>query len=175
MYSIDKSFLPNIIQHTVFFYYSAMQRKSFSFLRRCNFSSQKIPTNKITRKSIVTPYPPLTEPVTNLPKAVYATTKDEHQTTKVTVLSNGLRVASENRFGQFCTVGGELNKFLEQIFNCHVLVSIAFNNLILCFTVLLDSGPRYEVAYPSGISHFLEKLAFGVRLLSYVTELLCAD
>ena len=111
---------------------SAMQRKSFSFLRRCNFSSQKIPTNKITRKSIVTPYPPLTEPVTNLPKAVYATTKDEHQTTKVTVLSNGLRVASENRFGQFCTVG-----------------------------VLLDSGPRYEIAYPSGISHFLEKLAFG--------------
>ena len=111
---------------------SAMQRKSFSFLRRCNFSSQKIPNNKITRKSIVTPYPPLTEPVTNLPKAVYATSKDEHQTTKVTVLSNGLRVASENRFGQFCTVG-----------------------------VLLDSGPRYEIAYPSGISHFLEKLAFG--------------
>ncbi|XP_076673686.1 mitochondrial-processing peptidase subunit alpha isoform X1 [Andrena cerasifolii] len=111
---------------------SAMQRKSFSFLRRCNFSSQKIPTNKITRKSIVTPYPPLTEPVTDLPKAVYATTKEEHQTTKVTVLSNGLRVASENRFGQFCTVG-----------------------------VLLDSGPRYEIAYPSGISHFLEKLAFG--------------
>ena len=111
---------------------SAMQGKSFSFLRRCNFSSQKIPTNKITRKSIVTPYPPLTEPVANLPKAVYATTKEEHQTTKVTVLSNGLRVASENRFGQFCTVG-----------------------------VLLDSGPRYEIAYPSGISHFLEKLAFG--------------
>lgn len=27
--------------------------------------------------------------------------------------------------------------------------------------VVLDSGSRYEVAYPSGISHFLEKLAFG--------------
>jgi processing peptidase subunit alpha len=33
------------------------------------------------------------------------------------------------------------------------------------FLVLIDSGPRYEVAYPNGISHFLEKLAFGVRLL----------
>lgn len=41
-------------------------------------------------------------------------------------------MASENRFGQFCTVG-----------------------------VVIDSGPRYEVAYPSGISHFLEKLAFN--------------
>ncbi|XP_076627484.1 mitochondrial-processing peptidase subunit alpha isoform X1 [Colletes latitarsis] len=111
---------------------STMQRKSFFFLRRCNFSSQNISDNKIARNSIVTPFPSLTKPIPNLPKAVYATAKEEHQTTKVTVLSNGLRVASENRFGQFCTVG-----------------------------VLLDSGPRYEIAYPSGISHFLEKLAFG--------------
>ncbi|KAG5884039.1 hypothetical protein JTB14_020450 [Gonioctena quinquepunctata] len=27
--------------------------------------------------------------------------------------------------------------------------------------IVIDSGPRYEVAYPSGISHFLEKLAFN--------------
>lgn len=27
--------------------------------------------------------------------------------------------------------------------------------------MVIDSGPRYEVAYPSGISHFLEKLAFN--------------
>ncbi|XP_054008152.1 mitochondrial-processing peptidase subunit alpha [Hylaeus anthracinus] len=111
---------------------STMQRNTFTFFRRCNFSSQKIPNNNITRNSIVTPFPSLTQPIPNLPKAVYATAKDEHHTTKVTVLPNGLRVASENRFGQFCTVG-----------------------------VLLDSGPRYEIAYPSGISHFLEKLAFG--------------
>ncbi|XP_076183131.1 mitochondrial-processing peptidase subunit alpha isoform X2 [Ptiloglossa arizonensis] len=109
-----------------------MQRKTFSFFKRCNFSSQKISNNKISRETIVTPFPPLTKPIPNLPKAVYATAKDEYQTTKVTVLSNGLRVASENRFGQFCTVG-----------------------------VLLDSGPRYEIAFPSGVSHFLEKLAFG--------------
>ena len=51
---------------------------------------------------------------------------------QVTTLSNGLRVATEVRFGQFCTVG-----------------------------VCIDSGSRYEVAHPSGVSHFLEKLAFG--------------
>lgn len=68
-----------------------------------------MPDNKITRKSIVTPYPPLTEPVPNLPKAIYATAKDEHQITKVSVLSNGLKVASENRYGQFCTVGGKFD------------------------------------------------------------------
>lgn len=48
----------------------------------------------------------MTEPVPNLPKPIYSTAKEEHQTTQVTVLSNGLRVASENRFGQFCTIGG---------------------------------------------------------------------
>ncbi|XP_076653914.1 mitochondrial-processing peptidase subunit alpha [Halictus rubicundus] len=111
---------------------SAMQRQTFSFLSKCSFSSQKVINTNITRKSVITNHPPLTKPIPNLPKAVYATKKEEHQTTKVTVLPNGLRVASENRFGQFCTVG-----------------------------VLLDSGPRYEIAYPSGISHFLEKLAFG--------------
>ncbi len=52
--------------------------------------------------------------------------------TKVTTLSNGIRVASEDKPGRFCTLG-----------------------------VIVDSGSRYEVAYPSGISHFLEKLAFG--------------
>ena len=35
---------------------------------------------------------------------------------------------------------------------------------IICFVaVLIDSGSRYEVAHISGITHFLEKLAFGVR------------
>ena len=50
---------------------------------------------------------PLTEPVPGLPTpvgsaAVYGATE-----TQVTTLSNGLRVASEPKFGQHCTVGGE--------------------------------------------------------------------
>lgn len=109
-------------------------------------------TVNIPSKEIVTPFPPLTEPlkgkylrkflisqifwifahVLELSQVQYATIRPEQEETRVTTLSNGLRVASENRFGQFCTVG-----------------------------VVIDSGPRYEVAYPSGISHFLEKLAFN--------------
>lgn len=58
--------------------------------------------------------------------------KTEEHETNVTTLKNGLRVASQAKFGQFCTVG-----------------------------VVIDSGSRYEVSHPGGISHFLEKLAFN--------------
>lgn len=51
--------------------------------------------------------PPMNEPVEGLPKPIYASLKEEHQVTQVTTLSNGLKVASENRFGEFCTVGGK--------------------------------------------------------------------
>lgn len=61
----------------------------------------------------------------------------------MTTLKNGLKVASENRFGQFCTIG-----------------------------VVIDSGARYEVAYPSGVSHFLEKLAFNVRFFFIVIHII---
>ncbi|XP_068213184.1 mitochondrial-processing peptidase subunit alpha [Palaemon carinicauda] len=74
----------------------------------------------------------LSEPVSWLPRPVYASVSKAPHETQVTTLDNGLRVASEPKFGNFCTVG-----------------------------VVIDSGSRYEVAYPSGISHFLEKLAFG--------------
>jgi len=60
------------------------------------------------QKKSVTSFPPLTESIPNLPKPIYSTAKEEHQVTKITVLPNGLKVASENRFGQFCTIGGEL-------------------------------------------------------------------
>ncbi|XP_053697886.1 mitochondrial-processing peptidase subunit alpha [Sabethes cyaneus] len=89
------------------------------------------PTVNVPSKEIVTPFPPLSEPIPDLPPVQYARPGDQSNVTQVTRLSNGLRVASENRFGQFCTVG-----------------------------VIIDSGPRYELAFPSGISHFLEKLAF---------------
>lgn len=80
-------------------------------------TSQNIPLS--------TPYPGLIPPN-------YAQLSSNKHETKVTVLANGMKVASENRYGKFCTIG-----------------------------VVIDSGSRYEVAYPSGVSHFLEKLAFG--------------
>ena len=49
----------------------------------------------------------LAEPVSWIPVPKYAMPGDLSHDTKVTVLDNGLRVASENKFGQFCTVGGE--------------------------------------------------------------------
>jgi len=38
----------------------------------------------------------------------------------------------------------------------------SFEIAMTSFLVLIDSGSRYEVHHPSGISHFLEKLAFAV-------------
>lgn len=81
----------------------------------------------------MTALPPLTDALPGTDNVQYATVTSGRTPTQVTTLPNGLRVASEQRFGQFCTVG-----------------------------VVIDSGPRYEVAYPSGVSHFLEKLAFHV-------------
>lgn len=75
---------------------------------------------------------PLSEPLPGLPPPIYAQADVSSHGTVVTTLANGLRVASEPKFGKFCTVG-----------------------------VAIDSGSRYEVAFPSGISHFLDKLSFG--------------
>ncbi|XP_067327915.1 mitochondrial-processing peptidase subunit alpha [Anolis sagrei] len=79
------------------------------------------------------PNVPLTAPLPGSPKPVFATLDgQEGFETKVTTLENGLRIASQNKFGQFCTVG-----------------------------ILINSGSRYEAKYLGGISHFLEKLAFS--------------
>ncbi|XP_076853839.1 mitochondrial-processing peptidase subunit alpha [Brachyhypopomus gauderio] len=75
----------------------------------------------------------LSTPLPGIPQPIYASV-DGHEKyeTKITTLENGLRVASQNKFGQFCTVG-----------------------------ILVNSGSRHETKYPSGIVHFLEKLAFS--------------
>jgi len=51
---------------------------------------------------------------------------------QISTLPNGLRIATEQNPGQYCTIG-----------------------------VAIDSGPRYEVHYPLGTSHMIEKLAFS--------------
>ncbi|XP_039619798.1 mitochondrial-processing peptidase subunit alpha [Polypterus senegalus] len=72
-------------------------------------------------------------PLPGIPKPIFASV-DGHEKyeTRITTLENGLRVASQNKFGQFCTIG-----------------------------ILVNSGSRHEAKYPSGVSHFLEKLAFS--------------
>ncbi|KAK5975157.1 Mitochondrial-processing peptidase subunit alpha, partial [Trichostrongylus colubriformis] len=51
---------------------------------------------------------------------------------KMTTLKSKIRVASEPHYGDYCTVG-----------------------------VAIESGCRFESGYPLGISHLVEKLAFG--------------
>jgi hypothetical protein len=68
-----------------------------------------------------------------LPTPVYATLKDEHHITQITTLNNGLQVASENRFGQFCTVGGKHEG--PDMLLCNVYITAVF---ILCFIVSLQ-------------------------------------
>jgi hypothetical protein len=66
-------------------------------------------------------------------------------------MSDFLKVASEKLFGDFCTVGGICGKlsFLNDSLNLIV--------------VIISAGPRFEGKYISGVSHFLEKLAFMVK------------
>lgn len=51
--------------------------------------------------------PPLSEALPGLPTPIFSSAKIEDQVTQISTLSNGIRVASEQGFGQFCTVGGE--------------------------------------------------------------------
>ncbi|KAK6112005.1 Peptidase M16 inactive domain family protein [Brugia pahangi] len=74
----------------------------------------------------------LREPVPGLSEAKYLKQTDVKPfDTKLTLLENGLKVATEPHYGMYCTVG-----------------------------VAIDAGSRYEVGYPFGTSHFIEKLAF---------------
>lgn len=66
------------------------------------------------KEGSVTSFPPLSDPIPGLPTPIYSDAKEVDQETEITVLSNGLRVASENRFGQFCTIGG-MNQVIIEI------------------------------------------------------------
>lgn len=67
---------------------------------------------------IVTPYPPLSQPLAGLPSVEYAKSTIGPRETRVTALPNGLRVASESRFGQFCTIGGKPIADFTQFYFC---------------------------------------------------------
>lgn len=50
---------------------------------------------------------PLTVPLPGLPAPAFAAVDGQEKfETRVTALDGGLQVASQNKFGQFCTVGG---------------------------------------------------------------------
>ena len=53
----------------------------------------------------------LSKPLSNCPSPVYADTDSETFLTNVTKLSDGLTVASQQKFGTFCTVGSKMARF----------------------------------------------------------------
>ena len=61
--------------------------------------------NSCNLKLVVQARIPLDQPAPNLPRAVYIKPESQIVETKITTLENGLRVASEPKYGQFCTVG----------------------------------------------------------------------
>ena len=87
----------------------------------------------------------IVQPLAGLATPTYLTATPSSET-RVTLLENGIRVASEQKFGQFCTVGVAIDSGSR--YELKITDSITKQYL------------RYEVAFPSGISHYLEKLAF---------------
>lgn len=69
-----------------------------------------------------------------MPEPVFATVDGQEKfETKVTTLDNGLRVASQNKFGQFCTVGSKYCGW------CHGS-SVCFHAHVLHLTVVLSAS-----------------------------------
>ena len=68
------------------------------------------------------------------PRPRHAATLPLNPTLRVTTLPNKIRVATENTPGHFTSVG-----------------------------LYIDAGARYETPSSSGVSHFLDRMAFKVR------------
>lgn len=78
---------------------------------------------------------PLTVPYPGVPEPIYVRPSNAPRApAQVTRLRNGIRVVSESAFGTACTVG-----------------------------VLVQAGARFEDDALSGVSHFVDRLAFKVR------------
>jgi hypothetical protein len=73
----------------------------FRFVRSfCSGQNGGVPVKDITSV-------PLSQPLPNFPQAKHAIINTHTYDTNVTTLDNGLKVATENKFGEFCTVGGK--------------------------------------------------------------------
>lgn len=82
----------------------------------------------------VTPLPPLSEAMPNLPPVIYSSAVTDDALTEVTVLSNGLRVASEKKFGQFCTAGGKYINLICLRIKIHLMFHCINVTLHHCFS-----------------------------------------
>jgi len=78
---------------------------------------------------------PLGKALRRYPHPRHASTVPLNPSVRVTTLPNKIRVATENTPGHFASVG-----------------------------LYVDAGARYETPSNSGVSHFLDRTAFKVRL-----------
>lgn len=124
-FGISKSFY--LFCHFFFFWnrFSLLNAHTNSHIYRnaVNGSQRYFTTRSPLADQIVTPYPPLSQPLANLPAVEYAKPTIGPRETRITTLPNGLRVASESRFGQFCTIGGKENAIY--IVGSHVSISFS--------------------------------------------------
>lgn len=78
---------------------------------------------------------PFRHALRSYPRLRHASTVPLNPSVRVTTLPNKIRVATENTPGHFSCVG-----------------------------LYIDAGARYETPSSSGVSHFLDRMAFKVRL-----------
>ncbi|EFO84738.1 CRE-MPPA-1 protein [Caenorhabditis remanei] len=113
-------------------------QKSIPYLRRCRNISVSIRSHRevpgISHQNVISKRLPLSVPLpmenkkVSTPKGALSIGRNS----KLTQLSNGLKVCTENTYGDFVTVG-----------------------------VAVDSGCRFENGFPFGISRVVEKLAYN--------------
>lgn len=71
--------------------------------------------------------PPLNEPLdTPDTKNGFLKVPAQNETVRITTLSNGLKVASENSFGQFSTVGGKKILFFLKVLKFQLYFMLPF-------------------------------------------------
>ena len=56
----------------------------------------------------------------------------------------------------------KLNKKISTGILGVIFRTACYKQFFIVFAVVIDAGSRYEIDYPSGLSHLLEKLAFQV-------------
>lgn len=100
---------------------------------------------KMRYLSTCVPNIPLTEAIPGFNPNFSSHLLSSNSAVSISKLGNGLTVASQNKFGMHCTIGG-------------------MRGLLRSFSVMLKAGPRYESGTVSGVSHFIEKLGFHVGI-----------
>jgi len=85
---------------------------------------------------------PLDVPFPGVKSVEYGVIEKMNFDTEISALDSGLRVGSQTRYGQYCTIG-----------------------------VNIKAGSRYETGFTKGVSHISEKLGFLVCIRFWVFKL----